>query len=357
MFSLAFIVMITIDYLFPLINISTESNQLTFELLVPFIIVATVIFFSFIFGWYIGKPLWFMALWISNLSKGQYEAPSIKQKIYNEKKQKWKRPYHLYDKVLLNISELSSRLKDSETRRKEIEALQKEWLEGVTHDLRTPLTYINGYAALLTSSPYDFTEEEKKQFLHEIEQKGGHIKELIDDLNLSFKLTEAKIPLQKEEKNMVELTRVLIADILSNPSKDQINLTLHAEKEVISFCYDTKLMYRALHNLINNAIIHNPEHTKITVTIQMDEHFHTVHIHIKDDGVGMDKKTLDKLFVKYYRGTTTDAEKEGSGLGMTIAQNIIKAHEGKVKAESKIGMGTTISITLPIEPTTYEMSS
>ena len=105
-------------------------------------------------------------------------------------------------------------------------------------------------------------------------------------------------------------------------------------------------MHRALQNLIMNAIIHNPEGTNIHIKIEKEkEHF--VSITISDDGVGMNQVIVENLFNKYYRGTTTNVSKFGTGLGMAIVKNLIHAHGGHIKVESEESVGTTIQIILP----------
>jgi len=98
-------------------------------------------------------------------------------------------------------------------------------------------------------------------------------------------------------------------------------------------------MQRILQNILMNSIIHNPPNTDIyTHIFDADQ---SIEIHIVDNGVGMSSDLKDNIFQQYYRGTTTDASSEGTGLGMAIVHNLIQAHRGTISIESELAKGTT----------------
>ena len=109
---------------------------------------------------------------------------------------------------------------------------------------------------------------------------------------------------------------------------------------------DPSLLRRAVSNIVINALTHNPEDTKVKVTVTCKE---MVLISVKDNGVGIDESELKDLFNRYYRGTGTDQKPEGSGLGLAIAKQIVNLHGGDIKAVSRPGEGTDFIISLPIE--------
>lgn len=108
---------------------------------------------------------------------------------------------------------------------------------------------------------------------------------------------------------------------------------------------DPQLFRRALQNLITNALVHNPEDTAVEISIQsrMDDQ---VHIFIRDNGVGMEKDEIEKLFSRYYRGTNTREKSEGTGLGLAIACQIITLHGGEITVKSQPGKGTEFKISI-----------
>ncbi|WP_459501355.1 sensor histidine kinase [Bacillus sp. C1] len=334
---------ITMEIILPFIGVNEETDMAA--LIVFCLFIFTLIFGAILYGWYIGKPIFQMISWINHLAGGSYVIPENTKHMYNKKTQKLKGSYRLYQDVFVNIENLARRLREIETEREQLEKMKREWMAGISHDLKTPLTYITGYSALMLSPDHEWSQKEKETFLQEIRQKGDHMKELIEDLNLSFRLQDLQIPLKKEEINIVEFTRRLIADITNDPRSEHYHFSFQSDETKIMIPIDTKLLHRSLQNLFMNAVLHNHEGTKIHTTISLQN---DIHIIIEDTGIGMDEMTVQNLFKQYYRGTTTNVSSEGTGLGMAITHKIITAHSGTIHVDSKIKNGTTIHIILPI---------
>lgn len=306
-----------------------------------------VVFASFVavYGWFIGKPLLYILGWMSRLAAGTYADPDNHQKLYAHKDKKLKRPYRLYEEMIVQLQMLSDALETSQKERRRLNEMKKEWIAGISHDLKTPLTYIKGYSSMLLSPQHDWTLEEKTAFLTEIQQKADHMEDLIRDLNISFRLDDQQqIPLQLEQQDLVELVRRTVVDVANDPRAVGYNLSFDAETSHIETLLDVKLLQRALHNLLLNAILHNPLGTNVHIQITQSSH---LQIAITDDGVGIDEEAIERLFHKYYRGTSTDILSEGTGLGMAIAKQFILAHGGTIRVASRINEGTSITVTLP----------
>lgn len=338
--------MLTIDILFPLMGIHDGNEYYDFIVILVFLFHITVS--CGIFSWYLGGPLLFVMSWISRLSQGEYDPP---RNIFN-RRGKLKSSYKLYREVIFNIQSLSTSLKKAEKERTKLEEAKKDWIAGISHDLKTPLTYITGYSTLLLNETYSWSNEEKESFLHEIHNKCQHLENLVQDLNYSIQINNyptSLVPLQLQKANIVEFMKNLLADTWNDPHAQSYNLEFHFVKEYIPISFDKRLLYRALQNLLMNAILHNPPATNVHVTLSMkNEHF--ISITIADNGVGMDQETLNNLFQKYYRGTTTNSPEYGTGLGMAIVKNLILAHGGHITVESEVSKGTTFCIQLPINP-------
>ncbi|MFD3270057.1 sensor histidine kinase [Paenibacillus dendritiformis] len=305
-------------------------------------LLAIFAFFVIVYGWFIGKPLLYIMGWINRLAAGIYVEPDNHQRIYTDTK--LKRPYRLYEELIVQLHALSDVLETSRQERRRLEARKKEWVAGISHDLKTPLTYIKGYSSMLLSPRHDWSMEEKTKFLTEIQQKADHMQNLIGDLNLSFRLDEQQIPVQLEKNDLVEFVRRIVVDVANDPRAADYQLSFEADATYIEALLDAKLLQRALHNLLINAILHNPAGTNVHIRIA---HSPEVHIVIADDGAGMDEEAADRLFHKYYRGTSTNILSEGTGLGMAIARQFVLAHGGDIHAESRLHEGTSITVTLP----------
>ncbi len=299
-----------------------------------------------VFGWYFGGPLGFIMTWIQQLSQENYSQPNGFSKIYNRKR-KLRMRFMLYQEVLEHLQSLSAKLKAAEIERAQVEQAKQEWIAGISHDLKTPLTYITGYSTLLLNDQYEWLKEEAHSFIQEIADKGKHMEELIQDLSLVIQLnnTNGKLPLHKTKHDIVEFTKRIVANISNYPQAEKYILHFQADKSSINLDFDTKYMQRILQNILMNSIIHNPQNTDIYTHIFDSDQF--VEIHIVDNGVGMSPEMTENIFQQYYRGTTTDTSSEGTGLGMAIVYNLVQAHCGTISIESELAIGTTFTITLP----------
>ncbi|MFE5319256.1 sensor histidine kinase [Paenibacillus sp. NPDC056579] len=283
-------------------------------------------------GWYLGKPVYFMMVWIRLLASGQYDAPHRWNEIHSRKRGMLKLPYAVYKELFEHLRMLSSTLRRNEEALQESEQVKREWIRGISHDLKTPLTYISGYSAMLMNSEYRWSVEEQKEFLSIIHQKAVHLQELVQDLN---ETPHGQIPLKVEKTDIVELVRRTVADVSSAPWATGYLFTMNPEPDRIWVTCDPKLMTRAIRNLLVNAVVHNPEGTKIAVRISQ-RHDRTTEIQIEDNGVGFGEM----------RGLNDETSSARSGLGLSIANKLIEAHDGHLVVHSKPSEGTTLSIRL-----------
>jgi len=315
------------------------------SLLVAWIFGFSTIVCIAIFGWYFGGPLGFIMSWIHQLSQENYTQPVGLSKIYT-RKGKLRMRYMLYQEVLQHLQSLSGKLKAAETEREKVEQAKQEWIAGISHDLKTPLTYITGYSTLLLNDQYEWSKEEARSFIQEIADKGRHMEELIQDLSLFIQLNHPnQLPLHKMKQDIVEFTRRVVATISNNPQANDYILHFQTDTPAIHAEFDAKFMQRILQNVLMNSIIHNPPNTNIYTHIF--DHPEYVDIHIVDNGVGMPPHMVENIFQQYYRGTTTESSSEGTGLGMAIVNKLVLAHNGTISIESQLSVGTTFHITLP----------
>lgn len=247
-----------------------------------------------------------------------------------------KRP-GMYQPVFANLNDVSQTLTTYETEREQLERRRKEWMSNVSHDLKTPLASIQGYAELLDDT--DMDESERRQYVEVIERQALYMKELIDDFNLTMRLQHGDFPLDCKMTELEPFVRELVIDVL-NDSRFATRHITFASEEAMSLAIDRHFMKRALLNFVYNALLHNDETVAVHVTVK-----HRT-ITIQDDGSGIDAADLPYIFERYYRGTNTN-DALGSGLGMAISRDIIKAHGGTVTVTSHHGAGTTIHIELP----------
>ncbi|GMQ58163.1 HAMP domain-containing sensor histidine kinase [Vallitalea sediminicola] len=288
------------------------------------------LFFGYLFSRGITKPLGNIITGVGRLGKGEYDVYYTPKGVYRD--------------IYNNLNDLSNILKSNRKERKKLNKMRDEWIANISHDIKTPLASIKGYAEILSDDDYDFSKEEVKSYAAIIDDKSNYIRKLVDDLNLTTKLkNNISTTNNKNEVNIVKLVRETIIDILNDPIYNDSNIDFIAKEDIILDKVDETLMRRAISNLLYNALIHNDSNVKIEVKIIKDDR---IHIFIKDNGKGILPDELKYIFDRYYRGTNTGEEHKGSGLGMAIAKDIVKAQGGDIKISSIINKGTEIEIIL-----------
>ncbi|MBZ0313102.1 HAMP domain-containing histidine kinase [Clostridium butyricum] len=314
------------------LNFSLDSvmYQSKIIIIITLIIDAIIaLIFGYLFSRKLTKPISEIITNIDILSKGNYN-------LYTKEK-------GIYKAVFENINDLSSTLRENENQRKELESMREDWLANITHDIKTPLASIQGYAEIISDKDYEFTRDEMQEYTEIIYSKSKYIKELVDELNLSTRLKNNALSLNKQNTNLVALLRNVVIDILNDSRYENRNIEFNSNIDVIEKEVDVMLLKRALTNLIFNAVVHNNESVQIKVDIKKID---KINISIKDNGNGINTKDLEHIFDRYYRGTNTGEAHKGSGLGMAISKEIINNHGGEIQINSKLGCGTEIFITL-----------
>lgn len=314
------------------LNFSLDSvmYQTKIIIIITLIIDAIIaLIFGYLFSRKLTKHISEIITNIDILSKGNYN-------LYTKEK-------GIYKAVFENINDLSSTLRENENQRKELESMREEWLANITHDIKTPLASIQGYAEIISDKDYEFTRDEMQEYTEIIYSKSKYIRELVDELNLSTRLKNNALSLNKQNTNLVALLRNVVIDILNDSRYENRNIEFNSNIDVIEKEVDVMLLKRALTNLIFNAVVHNNESVEVKVEIKKID---KINISIKDNGNGINTKDLKHIFDRYYRGTNTGEVHKGSGLGMAISKEIINNHGGEIQINSKLGCGTEILITL-----------
>ena len=309
---------------------SSTTNIYIYYAVLSIIIVDFIIaiIFGYIFSKGLTKPVKAIIGGVDHLYDGNYE-------IYFKEK-------GIYKNVLKKLNSLSYKLKENELERKKIDIMRDEWIANISHDIKTPLSSIKGYAEFLEQD-YDFSSEDIKSYAGIINNKSDYIKELVDDLNLSMKLKNNESILNKEKVNAVSLVKNIVIDILNDSKYSNVDIKFECNEDKIFIDIDKVLMQRVLNNLIYNALVHNDKDISIVVRVYKND---KTHISISDNGKGISENDLENIFDRYYRGTNTGESHKGSGLGMSIAKEIVNAHGGDITINSLLGKGTDIKITL-----------
>ncbi|GAB2565493.1 sensor histidine kinase [Gracilibacillus alcaliphilus] len=305
-------------------QIFTSITQFLGTIIIVDLLIATLV--GFLFSTILTKPI--------NRLINRIHA--LKERIFE--KEKPKRP-GIYKHVFDNINEVAEKLQAYEQERQKLEKMRNEWISNVSHDIKTPLSSIRGYAELLRSD--DLSEAERLEYAEVIERQSLYMRELLDDFNLTMRLRNQELPLNLQPTNMEHFVRELVIDLLNDPQFSSKHIQYDNTESAVNWEIDQHLMKRALLNFIYNALLHNEEDVEIDIQVTEEG------IIIKDNGKGIAAEEQEQIFERYYRGTNT-ANIHGTGLGMAISRDIIQAHGGTVQLTSVKGKGTTIKVMLSV---------
>ena len=211
-------------------------------------------------------------------------------------------------------------------RAKQKEEERTEWIAGVSHDIRTPLAIALGNAEMIAATT---ESEEIKDRALRIEKQGLRLRRLVENLNLFSKLSFGYGNLEKEKIQVSRFLRKTITE-MRNQTEDervQFNLDIEEDLQSLELCFNENLMERALMNLLNNAVQHNPEGCEITVKLYQDEKAH-VFLQVEDNGCGLEKAALKRLNKKNYEWEPSTGQ---HGLGLKIVKQVISRHRWKVQ--------------------------
>ncbi|WP_297635955.1 HAMP domain-containing sensor histidine kinase [uncultured Clostridium sp.] len=313
------------------ISLSYDSREITKIHRFPLLIVMNilvVLIISFLYTLKLTKPINNIIEKIFDLSKGVY----INKKISTG----------IYFKVEKGLNELGERLDDNEKERAKLDEMREEWISNISHDIKTPLTSIIGNAEIIGDIEYELRDEGRVKSSNTIINKSHYIKNLVEELNLSARLKSNSLNLNKKKVNIVSLVRHVVIDIIND---ENINIEFNYSEKEIFLDIDENLINRVFINILMNSIIHNDKNVNINVNIFTDNSTNNrVNIFICDNGKGMNREEVNHIFERYYRGTNTKNKIEGSGLGMAIAHDIIKAHNGEIKVISELDKGMKVEV-------------
>jgi signal transduction histidine kinase len=225
---------------------------------------------------------------------------------------------------------------------KELDRLKTEAVSTASHELRSPLTSITGFARTLLRPGADFTEDEKREFLQVIDHQAKQLARLIDELLTVSRIEEGGMPLTLRPVDLKSLSGDLFAAAKGRTSIHEFETEFADDFPAV--VADEGRLTEIVGNLIDNAIKYSPGGG--TITIGGDVQRGEVHIFVKDEGVGIAADEVEAVFKKFYQ-VSGRPEAVGTGLGLYIVQELVEAHDGKIWVESEEGAGTTFHVTLP----------
>lgn len=245
------------------------------------------------------------------------------------------------------LKEISAKLQDANESLIEKDKQKDEFLDTVTHELRTPITAIRAASEILHDDD-DIPEDLKKQFLLNIMSESDRLSRLIDKILDLEKFETGKQTIHVSVYQIIEtIEKALepLQHLINNK-----NITVHLEgKPNLTALYNEDRIFQVITNLVSNAIKFCPENNGlITIVASGKEHF--VEIQVRDNGKGISADDFENVFDKFYQSTNQNFKKPiGSGLGLAISKQIVEHHNGKIWAENAKNGGAIITFTLPMK--------
>ncbi len=280
--------------------------------LIILIIIFTCVVISHLLTKQLLKPIEVM---VSNLENADYESP------YKE------------------LDPLSAMLKSQHTDVLAAAKARQDFTANVSHELKTPLTAISGYAELLEGGMVG--EEKQNHFYQEIRKNADRLIALINDIIKLSELDRVERELAFEKVDLHELAAECVDDLLVNAKVKNISIALEGKKGIVNGNRD--LLRELIENLVQNAIRYNNPDGKVTVSVKPIDN--RVSLIVKDNGIGIPAADQQRVFERFYRVDKSRSKATGgTGLGLAIVKHIVEIHDAKIELDSAPGVGTTISV-------------
>jgi signal transduction histidine kinase len=218
------------------------------------------------------------------------------------------------------------------------EQLRRNLMADIAHELRTPLTIMQGKIEGLLDGVYPREDAQ----LTEILDEANLLSRLIEDLRTLALSETGALKLEKEPADVSELARDVVSAFTNEASVRQVTLSVDAPAGLPFVVIDAVRIRQVLNNLLSNALQHTPPEGSVQIRVAVTPQSETL-VEVHDTGTGMSQDEVERAFERFQKGPGS----RGSGLGLTIARNLIVAHGGGMQAISQPGQGTTILFTLP----------
>lgn len=262
-------------------------------------------------------------------------------------------PVHLRETGLLselamNINRTSDRLQSQQYQLKKKEMARVNWIAGISHDIRTPLSMVMGYAGQLENDRSLTAEQQKRAAV--IVRQSRRMKDLINDLNLASKLEYNMQPLKKKEENVIAIVRQVVVDFMNMDIDEKYPMVWMTE-ETVSSCLanvDKELLKRAVSNLIQNSRNHNEDGCSVYVSVRWEQE--NCVICVEDDGTGISDEQIERLnHTPHYMVCDTNTAEQRHGLGLLIVKQIMDVHKGKLLIGHSPYGGFSAELMLPAQ--------
>lgn len=300
--------------------------------------------------WLVLRPLYDL---LSRYSRQSLEAVAMSEQLRDERGRLGKTvkdldlAYRLLEKTNLELAQV---VREADLLRD----LRHRFATNLSHELRTPLNVILGFSRLIYSSPdvygIDAWPDDLRRDLAEVQRNATYLSHLVDDIVDMARADALALPLQREVCDPLSLVHDSLALVQSLARQKGLRLSVATSGTGTVVRLDPVRIRQVLFNLLTNAIRHTQKGEVLILVTFGDEE---VVISVRDTGSGITQSELQTIFNEFYQvGRPKVEEDSGKGLGLAIAKRLVQLHGGRIWAESQVGVGSTFSFSLPLEPKT-----
>lgn len=274
---------------------------------------------------------------VEKIAKGNYDV-KVEAKTPNE-----------ISTLVSAFNNMAQKLKKDEQVKIEYEKNRKALIANISHDLKTPMTSIEGYVEALLDRD-DLSDQKKSRYLKIIAGNADYMNRLIDDLFLFSKLDMQKLDLHLEKVNVRPFLQDMMEELGLDFEEQHILFTYHDEADLnFEANLDAKRFHQIIRNITGNAVKYGLHKDKdLAINVRLYRKSINFCIDISDNGPGIPPEKLSYVFERFYR---VDSERtkdfSGTGLGLAIAKELVEAHGGQISVASEVGHGTCFTILMP----------
>ncbi|MGE0471277.1 MAG: sensor histidine kinase [Nitrospira sp.] len=244
------------------------------------------------------------------------------------------------------FSQMIDRIHTQVTQLNQTDQLRRELVANVSHDLRTPLTSLQGYLETLLLKEGTLSPQEQRSYIEIAMKHSERLSKLIAELFDLAKLNSQEIMPQVEPFSLSELVQDVVQKLTFVAAKKQVNLQTDIREDLPFVSADIGLIERVLDNLIVNAVRHTPERGVVMVALSLENK--KIFTQVSDTGCGIPPEDLPHIFDRYYQVGNSRREKStGAGLGLAIAKRILELHGSSIEVRSIVNDGTNFTFHLP----------
>ena len=233
------------------------------------------------------------------------------------------------------------------TEQRKLDEARREFIANVSHELRTPLTNVKSYTETLIDAAGELPTDTEVKFLSVIVGETDRMTRIVKDLLTLSKLDCGKMDLHFHRFSMQHMVESVYNAMVLEAGNNGLELTLNIRGKMPDMNGDRERLEQVVINILSNAVKYTPSGGHIVLSAARRDEGHVM-IRVKDDGMGIPKDDIPRLFERFYRvDKARSRAKGGSGLGLAIAKEMVEAHRGTIYLESQLDEGTTVTVVLP----------